>query len=555
MASFAKLGVLGLAAFAPAHAHLYNKVIQTEYGPVQGFKYFNQSTLEKNWNVSESHVAAFLSIPFAADTAYENRWKPPQPREAWNETLIADTWGPGCPTSYATDYSEDCLTVNIWTGASSSTDKLPVLVYNQGSDEPSNNPVYYGGGLARKGLVVVTFNRRDDVFGYLAHPELNDESFAENGHSSSGNYGVLDFLALLKWVQKNIEQFGGDPDKVTIAGQSFGSAQVYHAVNSELFSGLFRAAIADSGVRYPYDTLLAGLADSYVSMPDALANGLNYTASHNVSSIAELRKLPLDEILIGSGDRTTNIWWVTALSTQYPLIFKPVLDNYILPAKYISSLIAGPANDVPFITGNNKDESGASTSTTYSVAEYTLACTLKYGNLSSTYFALYPAGNSSKQSSRAWNAAARDTSLVSSWAFARAWVRAASSPFYTYYWDHAPPSQTQGAYHGSELFYTMDTLYANGEDHGWTWYDRYLAEVMSSYWVNFARTGDPNRGGAYAGSAGAGAGAGGELPYWMAVDGENETVFHVGDGFGEKTLARPEQVELLLEYFAQQTPF
>jgi carboxylesterase 2 len=170
--------LLALTASAPAHAQLYNKVIETTYGPVQGYKYFNESTIQANWNVSESNVAAFLSIPYAADTSYENRWKPPQPREPWNETLVADTWGPGCPTSYGTEYSEDCLTVNIWTGANSSDEKLPVLVYNQGSDEPSNDPAYYGGGLARRGLVVVTFNRRDDVFGYLAHPELNAESVA-----------------------------------------------------------------------------------------------------------------------------------------------------------------------------------------------------------------------------------------------------------------------------------------------------------------------------------------------------------------------------------------
>jgi carboxylesterase 2 len=539
--------LLALTASAPAHAQLYNKVIETTYGPVQGYKYFNESTLQANWNVSESNVAAFLSIPYAADTSYENRWKPPQPREPWNETLVADTWGPGCPTSYGTEYSEDCLTVNIWTGANSSDEKLPVLVYNQGSDEPSNDPAYYGGGLARRGLVVVTFNRRDDVFGYLAHPELNAESVAENGHSASGHYGVLDFLALLQWVQKNIERFGGDPDRVTIAGQSFGSAQVYHAVNSELFSGLFRAAIADSGVRYPYDTLLAGLADSYVSMPDALENGLNYTAAHNASSIADLRKLSTNELLVGSGDRSTNIWWVTALSTGNPLVFKPVLDGYVLPEKYIDTLRKGPANDVPFITGNNKDESGAATTTNYSVAEYTVACKLKYGNLSETYFSLYPSGNSSDQASRSWNAAARDTSLVSSWAFGRDWIKSAESPFYTYYWDHAPPSQTQGAYHASELFYVMDTLYANADDHDWTWYDYHLAEVMSSYWVNFVKTGDPNLGGSYQGSE--------DLAHWASVDGESQTVFHVGEAFGDVPLARPEQVELILDYFAQQTPF
>ncbi|KAL4995179.1 Alpha/Beta hydrolase protein [Aspergillus recurvatus] len=550
--TWARLALTLSAPFIPlpAHAQLYDKIIQTEYGPVQGFKYFNESTLEANWgtSLSGSNVAAFLSIPFAADTSYQNRWKPPQPREPWNETLIADTWGPGCPSSYATDYSEDCLTVNIWTGANSSSDKLPVMIYNQGSDEPSNSAVYYGGGVARKGVVAVTFNRRDDVFGYLAHPELNAESQAENGHSSSGNYGILDFLELLKWVQRNIKNFGGDPERVTIVGQSFGSAQVYHAVNSGLFKGLFHGAIAESGVRYPYDTLLAGLADSYVTMPKALLNGLNYTASHNATSISDLRRLSTEEVLVGSGDRVTDadIWWVTALSCMYPLKFKPVLDGYVLPEKYIASLRNGPANDVPFITGNNKDESGAATSTNYTVEEYHEYASLKYGNLSSEYFALYP-GTNSTQASRSWNAAARDTSLVSSWLFAKDWAKSASRPFYTYYWDHAPPNQTQGAYHESEVFYTMDTLYTNADDHEWTWYDYHIAEIMSSYWVNFVKTGDPNLGGTYPWN---------NLTYWAPVgDGKNETVFHVGEGFGEVPLAKHEQVELITEYFSRQVPY
>ncbi|KAL4799978.1 Alpha/Beta hydrolase protein [Aspergillus venezuelensis] len=528
----------------PAHAQLYNKVIQTEYGPVKGFKYFNQTTLEKNWGISDSNITAFLSIPFAADTAYENRWKPPQPRDPWNETLIADTWGPGCPTSYATDYSEDCLSVNIWTPANSSDDKLPVFIYNQGSDEPSNDPTYYGGGLARKGLVTVTFNRRDDVLGYLAHPELNAESEAEKGHSSSGNYGVLDHLELLNWVQRNIAQFGGDPNRVTIAGQSFGSAQVYHAVNSELFSGLFHGAIAESGLRYPRDTLLAGLATSYVTMNKALENGLNYTAEHNVSTIAELRQLPLEDILVGSGDRVTDadIWWVTALSAMYPLKFKPVLDGYVLPAKYIDILKNGPANDVPLITGNNKDESGAAVATNYTAEEYHTYCSLKYGNLSAEYFSLWP-GHNTTEASRSWNAAARDTSLVSSWAFGRDWIKSASSPFYTYYWDHAPPSQDQGAYHESEVFYTMDTLYANSEDHAWTERDYAIAEKMSGYWTNFAVTRNPNKG------------PNEGLPEWKPVDGVSRTVFHVGEGFSEVPLAKGEQVELILEYFGQQVAY
>ncbi|PQE26742.1 Carboxylesterase type B protein [Rutstroemia sp. NJR-2017a BVV2] len=492
-------------------------------------------------------VAAFLGIPFAADTAYQNRWKPPQPREPWNETYQATSFGPACPSIYASSSSEDCLSLNLWTSANSTSDNLPVVVWSQGSDQANNEAIYYGGGLALKGVIGITFNRRDDAFGFLAHPELNQEGLETFSHETSRNYGILDHLEVLKWVQKNIANFGGDPDRVTVAGQSFGSSQAYHAINSPLFTGSFHGAIAESGIRWPYDTLLAGLATSYVNMSRALEHGVNYTTQHNVSTIAELRTLSMEDLLIGSQDRvgTADIWWVTALSAQYPLIFKPVLDGYALPEKYIDSLLNGPANDVPVITGNNKDESGAATTTNFTTAEYKVYCTLKYGNLSSKYFLLCP-GNNDTEVDRSWNAAARDTSVVGLWLFADAWIKSASSPFYTYYWDHAPPNQTEGAYHQSEIYYIMNSLYASADSYSWTWYDYYIGDMMSGYWANFIKTGNPNIGGSF---------KNGILPYWPANNGTGQFVHHIGDRFGGMSIAKPDQVEFIKEYFAQQTPY
>lgn len=534
----------------PSQSQLYDKVIHTQYGSVQGFKYFDESTLQTYFNLSKSSVAAFLGIPYAADTGYQNRWKTPQPREPWNETLLADDFGPACPQSArdSPSYSEDCLSLNIWTNAATANASLPVLVWSQGSDETSNNTWWYGGGMALKDVIVITFNRRDDAFGYLAHPDLNAEGLASTGYNTSGNYGILDHLEVLKWVQKNIANFGGDPTKVTVAGQSFGSAQAYHAVNSPLFKGYFRGAISQSGIRYPYDTMLAGLATSYVNMSAALANGINYTQSHNVSTIAELRTLSTEQILVGSSDRVGNesIWWVTALSAGYPLKFKPVLDGYVIPSKYIEELLAGPANDVPLITGNTRDESGASINTNYTVAQYEYYTSLKYGNLSSQYLQLYPAGDNNTSASTSWNNAARDISLVSSWAFGTDWVQSAQSPFYTYYWDHAPPGQNQGAFHQSEIMYVLNSLYANTYQYPYTDYDYYLGEVMSTYWANFIKTLDPN---------GNGTSVGTNLTRWVPNNGTSETVMHVGDAFGPTKIAEPEQVKLLMAYFAQQSPY
>ncbi|CEJ60255.1 Putative Carboxylesterase type B [Penicillium brasilianum] len=551
MAYLVTKGLASLAvAAAVAQAQLWDKVIETSLGLVQGYQYFNESTLEKFFGLSESNVTAFLGIPFAADTGYQNRWKAPQPRERWNQTLKATAFGPACPSADASNISEDCLSLNIWTNAGTVDARLPVMVWNQGSDETSDNSWWYGGGMALKDVILITFNRRDDAFGYLAHPELNEEGYEATGHKTSGNYGILDQLEVLKWVQKNIAKFGGDPDRVVVAGQSFGSSQVYHAVNSPLFTGYFHGGISESGIRYPYDTLLAGLATSYVNMSTAIEHGVNYTTYHNVSTIAELRTLSMEDLLVGSQDRVGNesIWWVTALSAGYPLIFKPVLDGYVLPEKYIESLLNGPANDVPVITGNTKDESGASPQTDYTIAEYEYYCTLKYGNLSSRYFQLYPDHKNKTIADQAWNAAARDTSLIGSWAYATDWYKAASSSFYTYYWTHAPPGQDMGAFHQSEIMYALNALYANADTYPFTEKDYKIQEKMSSYWANFAKTLDPNQGDSYTGK--------GSLPRWSPNSANGtQLVMELGNYFSKVPIAKPEQVKLIMDYFHEQVPY
>lgn len=544
---------IGSALVAPAQAQLYNKTIQTTLGPVQGFKYFtNQTALESWFGVSDSNVAAFLGIPFAADTGYENRWRAPQPRAPWNETLVADAFGAPCPSRGVAGYSEDCLNLNVWTSANASSDRLPVIVWNQGSDETSDDAWWMGGGMAQgHDVILVTFNRRDDAFGYLAHPDLNAEALAENGHNSSGVYGILDHLACLQWVQSNIAGFGGDPDRVTIMGQSFGSSQVYHAVNSILFEGLFVGAISQSGIHTPYNPWLAGLATSYVNMSRALEHGINYTTNHNASSIAELRTKPVDELLVGSQDRVdgADIWWVTALSAGYPWIFKPVLDGYVLPEKYIEQALAGPANDVPLITGGTRDENGASPTNNYSVDDINYWQALRFGNLSDEYFRLYPTGNSSATATAAWNNQTVDEGSVSQWLFAQDWVLRsnATSPIWTYYWDHAPPGQDQGAFHQSEIMYALNALYANVDDYPFEADDWYVQSMISAYWANFAKTGDPNTGGASSDDP---------LPYWAPQDGTTKFVMRLGDGWENITLARSEEViQFNIDYFAQQVPY
>jgi carboxylesterase 2 len=258
----------------------------------------------------------------------------------------------------------------------------------------------------------------------------------------------------------------------------------------------------------------------------------------------------MEDLLIGSQDRVGNesIWWVTAISAGYPLIFKPVLDGYVLPEKYIETLLNGPANDVPVITGNTKDESGASPTNDYTVEEYESWCTLKYGNLSSQYFHLYPSHNNQTIANQAWNAAARDTSLIGSWAYATEWYKAASSNFYTYYWTHAPPGQNMGAFHQSEIMYALNALYANTDTYPFTAKDYEIQEQMSAYWANFAKTLDPNQGGSYTGK--------GSLARWSPNSAKGtQKVMELGNSFGNVPIAKPEQVKLIMNYFHQQTPY
>ncbi|KAH9843343.1 Alpha/Beta hydrolase protein [Teratosphaeria destructans] len=534
----ASQALLLAGAVAPAGAQLWNKTIQTTYGPVQGFKYFDQSTLETYFNISSSNVTAFLGIPYGADTAYENRWKPALPPPKWNTTLKATSFGPQCPTStkpYGDGVvSEDCLSLNVWTNAASADARLPVMLWNQGSEEASNNTWWYGGGMALKDVILITFNRRDDAFGYLAHPDLNAEGYEQFGHETSGNYGVLDQLAVLKWIKANIANFGGDPDRVTIAGQSFGSSQVYHAVNSELFSGYFHGAISESGIRWPHDTMLAGLATSYLTMKDAIDFGINYTTYNNVTSVAELRKLPMEQLVQYSGDRVTNcsIDWITALNADYPLIFKPVLDGYVLPKKYIDSLIDGPANDVPVITGNTLDESGASTSTNYTLAEFEYYNQLKYGSLYDNFTELYPTNGNDTLANQQWNLAATDVNIVAT----------GSTP---------QPGQSQGAFHQSEIMYALNALYANVDTYPFTSVDYEIQAKMSAYWANFAKTLDPNRGGSYVGR-----GVNGTLPRWSPNDANGtQFVFELGDSFGNIPIAKPGHVEFVEAFFARQAAY
>ncbi|KAF7549537.1 hypothetical protein G7Z17_g6341 [Cylindrodendrum hubeiense] len=434
-----------LSYTSEANAYLYNTTIQTKYGSVQGVPALNATCC--SYLDGYESVTVWRSIPFAADTGGANRWKAPQPRAPWNTTYVADTFGSACPAGTApygspdTVYDEDCLHVNIWTSANSTAEKRPVMIWSYPAGANNAWTMFDGGAMSLQDVVVVNYNYRTGPYGWLALPEL----FEESGNVTTGNYGILDQVAALKWVHENIADFGGDPDRITTVGQSAGSAAVYHTVNSPLAKGLIVGAIAESGIRDPRDPASTSLAEGYNNMSTSVSLSRELMDLLNVTTIKDLRNVSAYTINEYSGFTSFSNW-------------RGTLDGYALPMTYWEELANGPANDVPLITGNTKDESGAGYGTNNTVDQFEKSINSTYGSYAGQFIKAYSSSNSTEASMNA-NLLARDASLVGSWNFGTCWSKTSSSPFYTYYWDHAPPGQERGAYHMSEIFYVFNNLY------------------------------------------------------------------------------------------------
>ncbi|KAE9364329.1 alpha/beta-hydrolase [Stipitochalara longipes BDJ] len=514
-----------------AVAQLYNNVIKTTNGSVQGIPAFNSTPTGNisNWQ----DITVWKGIPFAASTSGENRFRPPQTRAAWNGTLDASQYGSVCPQDFALDsglsYGEDCLNLNIWSAGNDTDAKFPVIMWSYPAESTAAQSLFDGAGMASKGIVFVNYNYRTGSLGWLATSELSKEMSESYGTNSSGNWGMLDQFAALKWVYTNIAAFGGDPHHITIMGQSAGSAATYHMLNSPLTKDLIVGAIIESGVRDPRDPYAATVAENYRNLSVALEVGTSYMESLKVSTVSEMRALSFEDLIV---------------SFRGNYSFGAVLDYYAMPGTYMTSLLTGSANDVPVLTGNTLDESGATYNYSTTVDAYLEDLQTQYGNWSEQFLALYPANDS--QASESFNAHYRDTSFTGTWLWANKYQETENNSVYTYIWDHAPPGQDQGAYHESEINYVLNNLY--GTDKPWTADDYAIAQKMNSYWANFAKTGNPNLGGSYPASLGS-------LTYFPQAASAKNVTFRVGNGFDEKPIAQPAQIELIEEYFAVQVPF
>jgi para-nitrobenzyl esterase len=427
---------------------------------------------------SEDGVTVYRGVPFAAPPVGDLRWRAPRLPAAWEGVRKAKKFAPN-PVQEMRDsfgpwtaeyqpqgaVSEDCLYLNIWTGAKSSGENRPVMVYIPGgafTGGSGNCPVYNGVNLAKKGLVVVTVNYRVGVLGFLAHPELTKESV----HNSSGNYGLLDQVSALEWIKRNIAVFGGDPARVTIMGQSAGAMSVHYLTASPLAKRLFVRAIAQSG---SYAQIGPG-----ESLASAEQTGARFAKAKGVSSLAALRAMPAADVIA---------------PTKEEFHFLPIVDGWFLPKSVDEIFAAGGQSDVATLTGWVADE--GSFSDDYGkvpVEEFQKRVRRQAGEI----LQLYPVSTHA-EAAESQKAFTRDMSMVSMYLWATNRGKTGRSSVYTYLFTHPQPGATKERYqtfHSSELPYIFDNLKQTPRP--WTADDAKIAETMSGYWTNFIATGDPN---------------------------------------------------------------
>lgn len=449
-------------------------VVKTEQGQVRG-KYINAR-----------QVRAFLGIPYAAPPAGDLRWRPPQPPERWKEVRDASHYGHRCMQGRIYEDmvfqdsgpSEDCLYLNVFTPAKADRHKkLPVMFWIHGGGfqaGSASEPRHDGDYLPLKGVVLVTINYRLGVFGFLATPGL-----AAEDDGAAGNYGLMDQVAALKWVHANIRAFGGDPNNVTIFGESAGSMSVCALMTATPAQAYFQKAIGESGAEMklgePGTPTLKGREEQGQSWAEALG----------ASSTEDLRAIPAEKLLDA------------ALKKDAPR-FGPVIDGRLLIEPVAASFAAGRQAHVPLLAGWNQAED-TELALGMTAPKWRKFAETHFGDRAAEFLRLFPGetGDEAKQSALAYGSAtfiAFDT-----WRWIEAQVKTGNAPVYRYHFElPAPPSKFDSggfAFHSDDIEYVFGTL---GTRPGAVWRpeDLRLSDVMMTYWTNFAKHGNPNGKGA-----------------------------------------------------------
>ena len=470
--------------------------------------------------VNESGIKTFKGVPFAAPPVDKFRWREPQPVQNWSGIRKADKFGPramqlpvfGDMNFRSDGMHEDCLYLNVWTPAKTGSEKLPVLVYFYGGGFMAGDGSelrYDGESMARKGIVAVTVNYRLGIFGFLSHPELTKES----PHHASGNYGLLDQSAALQWVQKNIAAFGGDPKKITIAGESAGSFSVSAQMASPLSKNIIAGAIGESGS-------LLGLSPT-ASLKEAEKAGADFGTSIKANSLADLRAMPADQLLKATANAGFG---------RFPIC----VDGYFFPKSPLEIFEKGEQAHVPLLVGWNSQEMvyqmimGQDKPT---LDNYKKTVEKLYGDKSAEAMTVYSASNDEEAEQVATDLASDRFIGFSTWKWSDVQSKTGGKPVYRYLYArprpqmrsemgnaraglaggvikdtsaNKPPAMppARGAVHSAEIEYALGNLSTN-RVYDWQPEDYKVSEIMQALFANFIKTGNPN-------------GLG--VPEWPAVD-------------------------------------
>jgi para-nitrobenzyl esterase len=484
-------------------------VVATENGLVSG---------------SGDAVRIYKGIPFAAPPVGERRWRPPEPATSWKGIREATTFAADCPQemrpgSRAGRTDEDCLALNIWTPARTADEALPVMVWFYGGSfvfGSASDMRFDGEAFARKGVVLVTAAYRVGLFGYLAHPELSRES----PHGSSGNYGLLDQIAALGWIQRNIAAFGGDPRRVTAFGVSAGSASISLLLTSPLAQGLFQRTILES----------PGAFRPLASLEDAERAGLALG-----SDLARLRQLPAAEVLAKTELLVPKVRGLTT-----PRILRPIRDGWVIREDERDAFQAGRFHDMPMIAGGNADE-GATLTAAWPMRtpdDLSALMASSFPHAIETATALYPAAHDGEVRGRVAEVFADTQFNYGVWQLAQA-NAARCLQTWRYLFLRRRAGRQDGPNHGEEVSYVFNTLAmapAGQEAVPFDAVDARVAEAMQEAWVRFAASGDPNGDG---------------LPGWPAyrVDEDRHLVFDDTIRAGSKW--RHQEMAFIENYYAR----
>jgi len=491
-------------------------------------------------------VRMFKGVPFAEPPVGDLRWKAPQPVKNWQGVRQTVQFGPRCMQRpiygdmgfRSNGMSEDCLYLNVWTPAKSDREKLPVLVYFFGGGFQAGDgsePRYDGESMATKGIVSITVNYRLGIFGFFAHPELTNES----PRHASGNYALLDQNAALLWVQQNIAAFGGDPKRVTIAGESAGSIAVSAQMASPLSKGLIAGAIGESG------SIISTL--SATPLAEVERNGVKFATTVGAASLAALRAMSAEQLLEATAKPGTPR-------------FSPTIDGYFFPKSPMEIYAAGEQAHVPLLVGSNSEEMGFFGVTgrdAPTVENYRKALQRLYPDKADEVFKLYPATTDSEVMESARELASDRFIAYSTWKWIDLSAKTGGKPSYYYYYCRPRPAmrpemgnataglaggvvtgnaaaanprpRPSGAVHSAEIEYAMGNLDGN-KVYSWTPEDYKVSKTMQAYFANFIKTGNPN-------------GAG--LPIWPTFDKGERMIIDVD------TRAEHDKVRARYQFFDQ----